>query len=139
MNIFSKKSPLGWAAQHLIRPSPMVVRIRLARFGRRVSTLHCIEQLKQHQCSQVQSCPWPKPPTLTLHLCPLQNLPFYRIFAADSRCPRDGRHLEQLGHFDPVPGILNLARKGAAATALHRKASLVCLVPNHCKAKTRAT
>lgn len=34
----------------------------------------------------------------------LQNLPFYRIFVADSRCPRDGRHLEQVGHYDPVPG-----------------------------------
>jgi len=34
----------------------------------------------------------------------LQNLPFYRIFAADSRSPRDGRHLEQLGHYDPIPG-----------------------------------
>ena len=34
----------------------------------------------------------------------LQGVPFYRIFAADSRCPRDGKHLEQLGHYDPVPG-----------------------------------
>lgn len=34
----------------------------------------------------------------------MQNWPFYRIFVADSRCKRDGRHLEQLGHFDPVPG-----------------------------------
>jgi len=33
----------------------------------------------------------------------LQNLPFYRIFVADSRFPRDGRHLEQVGHYDPVP------------------------------------
>ena len=22
---------------------------------------------------------------------------------ADSRCPRDGRHLEQVGHYDPIP------------------------------------
>lgn len=34
----------------------------------------------------------------------LQKLPFYRIFVADSRSPRDGRHLEQVGHYDPVPG-----------------------------------
>eukprot|EP00887_Chlorella_sp_A99_P003044 scaffold9.g3044.t1 len=33
-----------------------------------------------------------------------RNLPFYRIFVADSRCPRDGRHLEQVGHYDPIPG-----------------------------------
>ena len=45
----------------------MVVRIRLARFGRR-------------------------------------NLPFYRIFVADSRSPRDGRHIEVVGHFDPITG-----------------------------------
>ena len=32
------------------------------------------------------------------------NLPFYRIFVADSRSPRDGRHLEVVGHFDPLPG-----------------------------------
>lgn len=28
--------------------------------------------------------------------------PFYRIVAADSRSPRDGRHIEQLGVFDPT-------------------------------------
>jgi len=28
--------------------------------------------------------------------------PFYRIVAADSRCPRDGRYIERLGHFDPM-------------------------------------
>eukprot|EP00891_Asterochloris_glomerata_P009981 jgi/Astpho2/9981/fgenesh1_pm.00153_%23_5_t len=45
----------------------MVVRLRLARFGRK-------------------------------------HLPFYRIFAADARAPRDGRHLEVVGHYDPLPG-----------------------------------
>jgi small subunit ribosomal protein S16 len=33
----------------------------------------------------------------------LQNLPFYRIFAADARSPRDGKHLENLGYYDPIP------------------------------------
>lgn len=33
-----------------------------------------------------------------------KNLPFYRVFVADSRSPRDGRHLECVGHFDPIPG-----------------------------------
>lgn len=28
--------------------------------------------------------------------------PFYRIVAADSRFSRDGRHLEQLGYFNPI-------------------------------------
>ena len=27
--------------------------------------------------------------------------PFYRIVAADSRSPRDGKFLEILGHYDP--------------------------------------
>jgi len=34
----------------------------------------------------------------------IQNLPFYRIFVADSRAPRDGKHLEVVGHYDPAPG-----------------------------------
>ena len=28
--------------------------------------------------------------------------PFYRIVAADSRSPRDGKHIEQLGIYDPT-------------------------------------
>ncbi|MCB1164930.1 MAG: 30S ribosomal protein S16 [Leptospiraceae bacterium] len=28
--------------------------------------------------------------------------PFYRIVAADSRYPRDGRFIEQVGYFNPV-------------------------------------
>ncbi|MBE7438500.1 MAG: 30S ribosomal protein S16 [Spirochaetales bacterium] len=31
-----------------------------------------------------------------------RNNPFYRIVAADSRHPRDGRFIEQLGHYNPV-------------------------------------
>jgi len=28
--------------------------------------------------------------------------PFYRVVAADSRCPRDGKFLEVLGTYDPL-------------------------------------
>lgn len=28
--------------------------------------------------------------------------PFYRIVAADSRAPRDGRFIEQIGYFNPL-------------------------------------
>jgi len=28
--------------------------------------------------------------------------PFYRIIAADSRSPRDGRFIERLGYYDPM-------------------------------------
>ena len=29
--------------------------------------------------------------------------PFYRIIAADSRMPRDGRFIETLGYYNPIP------------------------------------
>ena len=65
-------APVRRTARSPLRAAAMVVRIRLARFGRK-------------------------------------NLPFYRIFVADSRSPRDGRHIEVVGHFDPITG----ARAGA--------------------------
>lgn len=36
--------------------------------------------------------------------------PFYRVIVADSRAPRDGAHIEQLGHFDPLsnPPIIKI-------------------------------
>lgn len=49
--------------------------------------------------------------------------PFYRIVVADSRMPRDGRYIEQLGYFDPLSNphkivideekALNWLKKGA--------------------------
>ena len=32
-----------------------------------------------------------------------RHRPYYRIVAADSRCKRDGKHLEILGTYDPIP------------------------------------
>jgi small subunit ribosomal protein S16 len=34
--------------------------------------------------------------------------PFYRVIAADSRAPRDGRFLEQLGYYDPMKNPFDL-------------------------------
>ncbi len=31
-----------------------------------------------------------------------RHRPFYRISAMDTRCPRDGRVLEELGYYDPI-------------------------------------
>lgn len=28
--------------------------------------------------------------------------PFYHVLAADKRCPRDGRYIEDLGYFNPL-------------------------------------
>jgi len=30
-----------------------------------------------------------------------RNNPFYRITVADQRCPRDGKFIELIGHYDP--------------------------------------
>ncbi|MCD6521343.1 30S ribosomal protein S16 [Candidatus Calescamantes bacterium] len=30
-----------------------------------------------------------------------KHYPFYRIVAADSRSPRDGKYLEEIGYYDP--------------------------------------
>jgi ribosomal protein S16 len=35
----------------------------------------------------------------------MQAAPFYRMFVADARAPRDGKHIDVVGHFDPIPGI----------------------------------
>ena len=39
--------------------------------------------------------------------------PFYRIVAADSRSPRDGRFIEVLGNYDPLkdPAVVNVTKK----------------------------
>lgn len=39
--------------------------------------------------------------------------PVYRIVAADSRCPRDGKYLEALGQYDPrkAEGQVNLEKE----------------------------
>lgn len=31
-----------------------------------------------------------------------RHKPFFRLNAIDSRCPRDGRIIEKLGHYDPI-------------------------------------
>lgn len=52
--------------------------------------------------------------------------PFYRVVAASTEAPRDGRFIEQLGHYDPTPNpaVINLkldkieawVRRGALPT-----------------------
>lgn len=39
-----------------------------------------------------------------------KKAPFYRIVVADSRYPRDGRFIEELGYYDPTkePSILKV-------------------------------
>ena len=39
-----------------------------------------------------------------------KKAPFYKIVVADSRYPRDGRIIEEIGNYDPMkePAIINL-------------------------------
>lgn len=39
-----------------------------------------------------------------------KKAPFYRIVVADSRYPRDGRFIEELGYYDPIkePSVLKV-------------------------------
>jgi small subunit ribosomal protein S16 len=40
-----------------------------------------------------------------------KKVPFYRIVVTDHRSPRDGRHIENIGVFDPAPaGAFQLDR-----------------------------
>ena len=42
-----------------------------------------------------------------------KKAPFYHIVVADSKSPRDGKIIEQLGTYDPMtnPGTINLDRE----------------------------
>ena len=43
--------------------------------------------------------------------------PFYRIVVADSRYPRDGRFIEEIGTYDPLktPAVINVDAERAQA------------------------
>lgn len=44
-----------------------------------------------------------------------KKAPFYRIVVADSRYPRDGRFIEELGYYDPTkePSVLKVDNEKA--------------------------
>ncbi|MBI3301996.1 MAG: 30S ribosomal protein S16 [Deltaproteobacteria bacterium] len=47
--------------------------------------------------------------------------PFYRIVVADSRSPRDGRFIDQLGFYDPTknPAVIQLKKDKLAKWLQH--------------------
>lgn len=51
--------------------------------------------------------------------------PFYRIVVADSRSPRDGRFIEEIGYYDPLrePAVIKID-EAKAAEWLRRGAQL---------------
>ncbi|MBR0466975.1 MAG: 30S ribosomal protein S16 [Clostridia bacterium] len=44
-----------------------------------------------------------------------KKAPFYRIVVADSRYPRDGRFIEEIGYFDPTkdPAVVEINAESA--------------------------
>ena len=46
-----------------------------------------------------------------------KKAPFYRVVVADSRFPRDGRFIEEIGYYDPTkePKVLNIDGEKAKA------------------------
>ena len=42
------------------------------------------------------------PVKLRLTRMPAKKAPFYRVVVADSRSPRDGRFIEEVGFYDPM-------------------------------------
>ena len=44
-----------------------------------------------------------------------KKAPFYRIVVADSRYPRDGRFIEEVGYYDPTkePSVIKIDEKKA--------------------------
>ena len=46
-----------------------------------------------------------------------KKAPFYRVVVADSRYPRDGRFIDEIGYFDPTkePSVVNIDADKAKA------------------------
>lgn len=44
-----------------------------------------------------------------------KKAPFYRVVVADSRYPRDGRFIEEIGYYDPTrePAVVNIDKQKA--------------------------
>lgn len=44
-----------------------------------------------------------------------KKAPFYRVVVADSRYPRDGRFIEEIGYYDPTkePSVVSIDREKA--------------------------
>ncbi len=44
-----------------------------------------------------------------------KKAPFYRVVVADSRSPRDGRFIEEIGYYDPTkePAVVNIDKEKA--------------------------
>ena len=46
-----------------------------------------------------------------------KKAPFYRVVVADSRCPRDGKFIEEIGYYNPTtdPAVIKVDEEKAIA------------------------
>ena len=51
-----------------------------------------------------------------------KKAPFYRVVVADSRFPRDGRFIEEIGYYDPTkdPSVVKIDTEKAPKWTSHR-------------------
>ena len=54
-----------------------------------------------------------------------KKAPFYRVIVADSRSPRDGRFIEEIGYYDPnqEPSVVKIDAEKAQKWLAHRDRS----------------
>ena len=45
----------------------------------------------------------------------MKKMPFYRVVVTDSRSPRDGRFIEEIGYYNPVSNPVELKLNGERA------------------------
>jgi hypothetical protein len=48
--------------------------------------------------------------------CWVQHLPFYKLVVAQQRAPRDGKHLDVVGWYNPIPGAQSATAHVAVAS-----------------------
>ena len=53
-----------------------------------------------------------------------KKAPFYRVVVADSRYPRDGRFIEEIGYYNPLeePAVIKIDREGGEMDRQRRPA-----------------
>nr|GEZ46633.1 30S ribosomal protein S16-2, chloroplastic/mitochondrial [Tanacetum cinerariifolium] len=74
-------------------------------FKRQERMLRRQEQQRLAKVAKIQRRIWdPRIKSLQDNTLWARNRPFYRVMAADSRSPRDGKHIEVLGYYNPLPG-----------------------------------
>lgn len=57
-------------------------------------TVYCLLKLNKEEQLAVK---------IRMKRCGANNRTFWRIVVADAKMPRDGRFIEEIGHYDPLP------------------------------------